>query len=46
MKTLLKVIVTSGLKAGDEVIVSGNRALFDGAPIAKNIDFGEDKMPQ
>jgi RND family efflux transporter MFP subunit len=30
-----EVIVTSGLKAGDQLIVSGNRTLFDGALISK-----------
>ena len=38
-----RVIITSGLKAGDELIVSGNRTLYDGVGIAKNIDFGEGK---
>lgn len=28
-----KVVVTSGLKAGDELIVSGNRVLYDGVSI-------------
>lgn len=30
-----QVIVTSGLKSGDPLIISGNRALFDGALISK-----------
>lgn len=30
-----RVIVTSGLKAGDELIVSGNRVLYEGAEISK-----------
>ncbi|MCR5346546.1 MAG: efflux RND transporter periplasmic adaptor subunit [Fretibacterium sp.] len=30
-----QVIVTSGLKAGDELIVSGNRVLYDGVDISK-----------
>jgi RND family efflux transporter MFP subunit len=33
-----RVIVTSGLKAGDRLIVSGNRSLFDGALIASQKD--------
>jgi multidrug efflux pump subunit AcrA (membrane-fusion protein) len=33
-----RVIVTSGLKAGDSLIVSGNRTLFDGALIASQKD--------
>ena len=28
-----QVVVTSGLKAGDELIVSGNRVLYDGVSI-------------
>ncbi len=39
-----KVVVTSGLEAGDELIVSGNRNLYDGVSIAKNLDFGEDRQ--
>ena len=31
-----KVVVTSGLKAGDELIVSGNRVLYDGVDVQKN----------
>lgn len=31
-----KVVVTSGLKPGDKLIVSGNRVLYDGAEITKN----------
>ena len=38
-----RVVVTSGLKAGDELIVSGNRSLYDGVPVSKNLDFGEDR---
>ena len=30
-----RVVVTSGLKAGDELIVSGNRVLYDGVGIEK-----------
>lgn len=30
-----KVVVTSGLKAGDELIVSGNRVLYDGVNISR-----------
>ena len=31
-----KVVVTSGLKPGDKLIVSGNRVLYDGAAITRN----------
>ncbi|MBR1672522.1 MAG: efflux RND transporter periplasmic adaptor subunit [Fretibacterium sp.] len=31
-----QVVVTSGLKAGDELIVSGNRILYDGVNITKS----------
>jgi len=31
-----RVIVTSGLNAGDQLIVSGNRTLFDGALVSKS----------
>ena len=31
-----KVVVTSGLKPGDKLIVSGNRVLYDGAEITKS----------
>jgi RND family efflux transporter MFP subunit len=34
-----RVIVTSGLRAGDRLIVSGNRALYDGALIASQKDL-------
>ena len=34
-----KVVVTSGLKAGDVLITSGNRVLFDGAEIIPNVDL-------
>jgi multidrug efflux pump subunit AcrA (membrane-fusion protein) len=33
-----RVIVTSGLNAGDQLIISGNRTLFDGALISKSGD--------
>ncbi|MBQ7262825.1 MAG: efflux RND transporter periplasmic adaptor subunit [Synergistaceae bacterium] len=36
-----RVVVTSGLKAGDELIVSGNRVLYDGVGIEKKT--GEDR---
>ena len=32
-----KVVVTSGLKPGDSLIVSGNRVLYDGVGIVKNL---------
>ncbi|MBQ7593754.1 MAG: efflux RND transporter periplasmic adaptor subunit [Synergistaceae bacterium] len=32
-----KVIVTSGLKPGDALITSGNRVLYDGAGIVRNV---------
>ena len=32
-----KVIVTSGLKPGDQLITSGNRVLYDGVGIIKNV---------
>ncbi|MCL2010543.1 MAG: efflux RND transporter periplasmic adaptor subunit [Synergistaceae bacterium] len=31
-----RIVVTSGLSAGDQLIVSGNRSLFDGALISKS----------
>ena len=34
-----KVIVTSGLKPGDNLITSGNRVLYDGAEIIRNVDL-------
>ncbi|GHS89736.1 MexH family multidrug efflux RND transporter periplasmic adaptor subunit [Synergistales bacterium] len=38
-----RVIVTEGLKAGDQVVVGGNRTLFDGALISKKTeDITED----
>ena len=32
-----------GFSVGDELIVSGNRSLYDGVPVSKNLDFGEDQ---
>ena len=32
-----RVVVTSGLKAGDSLITSGNRMLYDGAEIVRNV---------
>ena len=32
-----RVVVTSGLKAGDQLIISGNRVLYDGVGIVKNV---------
>ena len=32
-----RVIVTSGLKPGDSLIISGNRVLYDGAAITRNV---------
>ena len=32
-----RVIVTSGLKPGDSLITSGNRVLYDGASITRNV---------
>jgi RND family efflux transporter MFP subunit len=34
-----RVIVTSGLKPGDQLITSGNRVLYDGAEIVRNVDL-------
>lgn len=34
-----RVIVTSGLKPGDQLIISGNRVLYDGAEIIRNVDL-------
>ena len=34
-----RVIVTSGLKPGDQLITSGNRVLYDGAEIIRNVDL-------
>ncbi|MBQ6775175.1 MAG: efflux RND transporter periplasmic adaptor subunit [Synergistaceae bacterium] len=34
-----RVVVTSGLKPGDNLIVSGNRVLYDGAQIIRNVDI-------
>ena len=34
-----KVIVTSGLKPGDALITSGNRVLYDGAGIVRNVSI-------
>ncbi|MCR4817984.1 MAG: efflux RND transporter periplasmic adaptor subunit [Fretibacterium sp.] len=36
-----QVVVTSGLRAGDELIVSGNRVLYDGVDITKNAGVAE-----
>jgi RND family efflux transporter MFP subunit len=36
-----QVVVTSGLGAGDELIVSGNRVLYDGVDITKNAGVAE-----
>lgn len=36
-----RVIVTSGLKAGDNLITSGNRVLYDGAEIIRNVDLAK-----
>ena len=33
-----RVIVTSGLKPGDQLITSGNRVLYDGAEIVRNVE--------
>ena len=33
-----RVVVTSGLKVGDKLITSGNRVLYDGAEITRNVD--------
>ncbi len=33
-----RVVVTSGLKPGDNLITSGNRVLYDGAEIVRNVD--------
>lgn len=41
-----RIVIVSGLKTGDEVVVSGNRTLYDGALVAKNVDFGEDAPKQ
>ena len=32
-----RVVVTSGLKPGDSLIISGNRVLYDGAAITRNL---------
>ncbi len=37
-----QVVVTSGLKLGDELITSGNRVLYDGARINRNIEMAGD----
>ncbi len=34
-----RVVVTSGLKPGDKLITSGNRVLYDGAEIIRNVDL-------
>ncbi|MBR0069131.1 MAG: hypothetical protein IJP97_01410, partial [Synergistaceae bacterium] len=36
-----RVIVTSGLKPGDELITSGNRVLYDGAEIVSDVVAGK-----
>ena len=36
-----RVVVTSGLKAGDNLITSGNRVLYDGAEIIRNVDLAK-----
>ena len=41
-----KVVVTSGLKAGDELIISGNRVLYDGVGITKNVGMAEQPATQ
>ena len=38
-----RVIATSGLKPGDHLITSGNRVLYDGAEIIRNIDLAKHK---
>ena len=38
-----RVIVTSGLKPGDYLITSGNRVLYDGAEIIRNVDLAGKK---
>ncbi len=35
-----RVVVTSGLKAGDELIVSGSRVLYEGAAITRDVPDG------
>ena len=36
-----QVVVTSGLKPGDMLITSGNRVLYDGAEIMRNLDVAD-----
>ena len=38
-----RVIITSGLKAGDALITSGNRVLYDGASIVRNVGIAGKK---
>ena len=38
-----RVVVTSGLKAGDALITSGNRVLYDGAEIIRKVDLAGKK---
>ena len=38
-----RVVVTSGLKAGDVLITSGNRVLYDGAEIIRKVDLAGKK---
>ena len=38
-----RVVVTSGLKAGDALITSGNRVLYDGAEIIRKVDLADKK---
>ncbi len=40
-----RVIVTSGLKPGDKLIVSGNRVLYDGAEISRTSAVAGKKVP-
>ena len=38
-----RVVVTSGLKPGDHLIISGNRVLYDGASISQSVDLAKNK---
>ena len=38
-----RVVITSGLKPGDLLITSGNRVLYDGAEIVRNVDLAGKK---
>ena len=40
-----RVVVTSGLNAGDSLIISGNRVLYDGAEIIRNVDIAGTNNP-